>query len=54
MSYKKRFNNIISFSGNTTPGNNREKYARQSKTTQEQAKHANNILRVMSGIKTPK
>lgn len=54
MSYKNRFNNITSFSGNTTPGNNREMHARQSKTKQEKAKRANDFSRVMSGMKTPK
>ena len=53
MGYKERFNKITTFNGSVMPGN-KEVFAKQSKTKQEQAKRANDIFRVMSGIKTPK
>ena len=53
MSYKNRIKNITSYSGNTTPGNNREMYARQSKAKQDKARRVNELLHVMSGIKNP-
>ena len=53
MGYKERFNKITTFNGSIMPGNNKDLHAMQSKTKQDKARRANDIFRVMSGIKTP-